>query len=463
MRHFKLTALALAAALLAAPGIAQQTGALATTAIAATAAPANAVSAAGWWAPLGDPTLSALIQQGLDGNLDIMQARERIGRSQALLKGAEAAARPSGAAGLQGRAAQASETEAPGMSAAQRRSNSVQLGLEFSWEIDLFGRLDAQSTAARERLTATEVQVQGVRLAVSAEIAHAYFSLIEAREQLQLARTVAENRQRTLNLVQARAHGGLAAPIDDLRAQGELEAARADIPVQEAAALVAMHRLAVLTGTSPAGFELASSDTVQPSTVALHVPEATLWMARRPDILAQEAELRARALDVRSVRAEFYPRLSITGVLGFVAGSVTGLGSAGSVSWLSAPSLMAPLFDRPRIEARLAAAKADQKEALNAYRQRILLATEEVENALARYNAGHQHFNALQRRAQYAAQAERLSRVRFEAGATDLLELLDAQRTAQQSQAALAHALMQQRQHLVAVFKGIGGGTGAPG
>lgn len=460
MRNFKLTALALAAALWAAPGMAQETQ---TVAPAATAAQPGSDSAAGWWAALGDPALSALIQKGLDGNLDITQARERIDRSQALLKSAEAAARPSGAAGLQGRAAQASETDAPGLPAAQRRSHSVQLGLEFSWEIDLFGRLGAQSTAARERLQATEVQAQGVRLAVSAEIAHAYFSLIEAREQLQLARTVAENRQRTLKLVQARAQGGLAAPIDELRAQGELEAALAETPVLEAAARVATHRLAVLTGSSPAGFELASADTVQPSAVALQVPEAAVWLARRPDILAQEAELRARALDVRAVRAEFYPRLSITGVLGFLAGSVSGLGSAGSVSWLGAPALMAPLFDRPRIEARLAVAKADQKEALSAYRQRILLATEEVENALARYSAGQQQFGALQRRAQHAAQAERLSRVRFEAGATDLLELLDAQRSAQQSQAALAHALMQQRQHLVAVFKGLGGGTGTPG
>ncbi|MDF2462197.1 MAG: transporter, partial [Ramlibacter sp.] len=177
--------------------------------------------------------------------------------------------------------------------------------------------------------------------------------------------------------------------------------------------------------------------------------------------LAQEAELHARALDVKSVRAEFFPKLSITGVLGFLAGSVTGLGAASSVSWLSAPSLMAPLFDRPRIEARLAVAKADQKEALAAYRQRILLATEEVENALAHYTAGQQQFNALQRRAQHAAQAERLARVRYEAGAAELLELLDAQRSSQQSQSALAQTLMQQRQNLVAVFKGIGGGSAA--
>jgi outer membrane protein, multidrug efflux system len=459
MRDFKLCAIALAAALLAAPAIAQDRN---TSPQAQALTEQAASSAAAWWASLGDPALSALIQKGLAANLDIAQAHARIRRSHALLQGSNASSGPAGSLGLQGRAAQASEAEAPGTSRAQRRSDNVQFGMEFSWEVDLFGRLRANSSAATQRVRATEAQAQGVRLAVSAEIAHAYFSLIGAREQFQLALAVAENRQRTLNLVQARAHGGLAAPIDDIRAQGELEAALADLPAHEAAARVATNRLAVLTGASPSGFELPTSDTVQPNSIALRIPDAAAWLPQRPDVQAQEAELRARALDVTAVRAEFFPRLSIKGVLGFLAGSVTGLGAAASGSWLSAPSLMAPLFDRPRIEARLAAAKADQKEALAAYRQRILLATEEVENALALYSAGQQQFNALQRRAQHAAQAERMARVRYEAGAAELLELLDAQRSAQQSQSAMAQALMQQRQNLVAVFKGLGGGTGAP-
>lgn len=451
MPRFALSSLALAAALLSAPVLAQD-----PPVTAAAAAPATqAQEQAGWWLALGDPLLSTLIAQGLDSNLDLEQAQARIGRSRALLSGAQAAFAPTGSAGLQGRAAQASEAEAPGFTRAQRRSDTLGAALEFSWELDLFGRLDKQAGAAAQRLRATQAQLQGVRLAVSTEVAHAYFALAGAREQLTLARTVAANRERTLRLVTARAQGGIAAPIDDVRARADLEAALADIPLHEAAIRVASHRLAVLTGRSPAGFELATGATVQPSSVAIPIPEAGEWLARRPDVQEQEAQLRARALDVAAVRAEFYPRLTLRGVLGFVAGSAAALGTAGSVSWLSAPSLLAPLFDRPRIEARLAAARADQKEALAAYRQRLLLATEEVENALALYAAGQRQFQALQRRAQLAGQAERLATVRYEAGAADLLELLDAQRSAQQAQAALAAGLMEQRQRLVGVFKGI--------
>lgn len=451
--HKFVLAGAIAAALLAVPAHAVEA---ARPDVAAASAPETA---APWWAVLDDPVLAALIAKGLDGNLDLAQAHARIRRSQALLAGARAAFGPSGGAGLQGRAAQASEAEAPGLARAQRRSDTVGVALDFSWEVDLFGRLDNHAAAATQRVRATEAQLRGMRLAISSEIANAYFALVGAREQLQLARTVAANRERTLRLVAARAAGGAAAPVDELRARADLEAAAAQVPLQEAAVRVASHRIAVLTAQSPAGFELPTTDTVQPAAIAIRVPAGIVWLANRPDVQELEAELQARALDIKAVRAEFYPRLTLSGVLGFVAGSAASLGTAGSVSWLSAPSLLAPLFDRPRIKARLSAAQAHQQEGLAAYHQRLLLATEEVENALARYTLGQQQFQSLQRRAQLAAQAERLSRVRYEAGATDLLELLDAQRTSQQSQAELAAALSDQRQRLVAVFKGIGAGA----
>lgn len=410
----------------------------------------------GWWNALGDPDLSALIARGLDANLDIEQAHARIGRSHALLASARANFGPSGSAGLHGRAAQASETELPGLGSGDRRVHSTGALLEFSWELDLFGRLGYQAGSAAQGVHASEAQLRGVRLAVSAEIANAYFALIGSREQLELARGVAANRESTLKLVAARAGGGMAAPIDELRARADLEAALAEIPVHEAAARTAVHRLAVLTGRSPAGFTLPTAGTPTPAAFSIPLPESDMWLAQRPDVQALEAELRARSLDVKAVRAEFYPRLTFKGLLGFVAGSISAIGTGGSLSWIAAPSLVAPLFDRPRIEARLANAKAAQKEVLAAYRQRLLLATEELENALVRYSSGQQQFQNLQRRAQLASSAEKLARVRYQAGAADLLELLEAQRTAQQAQAALSGALTQQRQNLVAVFRGMG-------
>ncbi|CAG1018464.1 partial Outer membrane protein OprM, partial [Burkholderiaceae bacterium] len=417
--------------------------------------PEAAAARADWWQAIGDPVLSELIDRGLEANLDLAQAAERVQRSRALVSGARANLGPSGGLRAQVQAAQLSEQEAPGLTGAQRRSEHTSVGLDLQWELDLFGHLRAQSMAAGARLRATEAQADGLRLTVSAEIAHAYFALLGAREQLQLTRSLIENRRATVNLVQRRANAGMVAPIDDLRARADLAGAEADVPAHETAAAVAIHRLAVLLGTSPSDFAVPPVRSVDPAQVGVAIPDPASWLGRRPDIAEAEATLRAQGLDVAAVRAEFMPRVSITGLLRFVAGSASGLGAAASASWFASPALSLPIFDHGRIEARLSAAKAQQREALAAYRQRILLALEDVENSLARYRLGQLQLAALHERSRHSTGAERLARVRYEAGASDLLELLDAQRTAQQSQAALSQGLTQQRQHLVALLRSV--------
>lgn len=421
--------------------------------------PEAAAPRADWWQAIGDPMLSGLIARGLEANLDLAQAAERVQRSRAFVSGARANLAPGGGLRAQVQAAQLSEHEAPGLTRAQRRGEQASTGLDLQWELDLFGRLRAQGSAAAARLQVTEAQADGLRLAVSAEIAHAYFALLGAREQLQLTQDLIENRRATVGLVQRRAQAGMAAPIDDLRARADLAGAEAEVPVHEAAASVATHRLAVLLGTSPSEFSLPPIRGVDPAHVRVSVPDPTRWLSRRPDIAEAEARLRSHAMDVAAVRAEFMPRVSISGLLGFVAGSASGLGAAASASWFASPALSFPLLDHGRIEARLAAAKAEQREALAAYRQRILLALEDAESSLARYRQGQLQLRALNDRSTHSAAAERLARVRYDAGASDLLELLDAQRTAQQSQAALAQGLTQQRQQLVALLRSLGAGS----
>jgi multidrug efflux system outer membrane protein len=248
----------------------------------------------------------------------------------------------------------------------------------------------------------------------------------------------------------------MVAPIDDARARADLAAVEVDVPVHEAAATVAAHRLAVLLGASPSDFELPPVRGLDPANVVIAVPDPAQWLARRPDIAEAEATLRAHAFDVAAVRAEFMPRFSISGLLAFVAGSVSGIGAAASASWFAAPAVSVPVFDQARIDARLAGAKAQQREALAGYRQRVLLAVEEVESALARYRQTQLQLGALHERSRQSATAERLARVRYEAGAADLLELLDAQRSAHQAQAALAQGVSQQRQHVVTVLRSLG-------
>ena len=411
---------------------------------------------ADWWAALGDPVLDVLVTQGLAANLDLQQAAERVQRSRALAAGRRADLGPNGGASVGVRAQQLAASEAPGLDRDARRGDIASAGLNLSWEIDLFGRLGQQARAADARSAAVMADAEALRLAVGAEIAQAWFALNGAREQLRLIQAVIENRRSTLNLVLRRVAAGYSAALDEARARAELSAAQAELPSQEAALGVATHRLAVLLGVSPSDYAAPPAPQRAPHAVALRVPAPAQWMALRPDLKAAEALLLAQSLDVRAIRAEFMPRLSVGGVLSFIAGSVSGLGAAGSASWFLAPQVSVPIFDRGRINARLQAAQAGQREALMAYRQRVLLATEEVESALVTVRQGQFRLAALHDRARHAATAEQLARKRFEAGASDLLELLDAQRSAQQAELGLAAALTAQRQQVVALQRALG-------
>jgi NodT family efflux transporter outer membrane factor (OMF) lipoprotein len=403
---------------------------------------AGRVAQADWWTVFADPALDALIARGLEANLDLRQAAERVQRSRALAAGARAERMPSGGVGLGARAQQLSRFEAPGVTGEQRRSESASATASLSWEIDLFGRLRHAAQAADARARAVEADAAAMRLAIAAEIAQAWFSLNGTRAQMQLARRVVDNRRTTLALVLRRVAAGYASPLDEARARAELAAAEADLPALDAALAVSTHRLAVADQS--------------PMPVALRLPDPAQWAAQRPDLQAAEARLRALALDVEAVRAEFLPRLSVAGALGLVAGSVSGLGAAGAASWFVAPSVSVPVFDHARIDARLQAARAGEREALLAYRQRVLLATEEVESALAQVRQGQLRLSSLQEQARQAVVAEQLARKRFEAGGTDLLELLDAQRSAQQAEIGLSVALTGQHQQVVTLQRALG-------
>ncbi len=456
----RLTALA-AAALLAACGTVAPSDPAPSTRLPASFKHAQPWPAAlpgevDWWHRLGDPALAELVQRGLSANLDVQQAAERVQRSRALARADHAALGTRG--GLLGGAvaSQASAAEALGLKRGERRSNRVSAGLDLSWEIDLFGRLQQQSLGADARVRVSEAEVAALRLAVAAEIAGAWFALAGAREQSQVTLAVIDARRQMLRIVEARYAAGAGSPFDVTRARAELDVAEAEVPVFRVAADVAMHRIAVLVGEVPSEFEVPPQAPIDPEQIRLALPAPADWLQARPDVRAAEATLQAHAFDVAAVRAEFMPRVSITGFVGLVAGSVVGVSMAADSSWFAAPLVSLPLFDRPRIKARLEGAQAQQREALLAYRQRVLMAVEEVENRLAQVQQGQLQLRSLHQRLRQASAAQEIAQQRFRAGASDLLEWLDAQRSAAQAELQLSTALTQQRQQIVGLLHAIG-------
>ncbi len=406
------------------------------------------------WSVLGDAALASLVRQGLHANLSVQQAIARIEHARALANGREAARGPYGGIRMGASATRSASVDAP---SGARRADRVFADLAAGWELDLFGRLSNDAQAGWIRVQAQSEDAQAVRLSVASEIALAWYTLLGLREQERLTREVITNRREVVRLVALRTRAGETARFDEARAQADLAQVQAQLPRLLADAQATSHRLAVLLGVMPSEFEPPASQAASATrSIALQIPPPAMWMEQRADLRAARARLQAQGIDIRSIEAEFMPRMEIRGVLGFVAGTLGGWSGAGSAAWWLAPTLSVPLFDRRSIEARLSAARIQEREHLLAYRGATLTAVAEVEEALGRLGAGQQQLDHLRAHLVHANDAHKLAQARLRAGEGDLLELLDAQRVAHVAALALAQAHAEQQQRTVVLLKVLG-------
>lgn len=416
-----------------------------------------------WWTTFGDPALNQLVEMVLSSNLDLQQAEARLRQSRALVDASRASLLPNGGVELHSLTQQYSRDEMPFLPADARRSDLGRVGLSFAWEADVFGRLRARTRADQFRLAGVAAESAALRLEIAAETASAWFELEGLREQLRINNQLQESWRQSLELARLRIQTGSAAPMEATRLEVELAAVAADQPHIESAIARVTNRLATLAGQPVASFVAPESAAVAAHPSTVYIPEPAQWAKQRPDLVAAEALMQAAALDAEAVKAEFLPRLSIGGVLGYAAGSLSSLGSGSSASWFLVPAISVPLFDRPRIQARADFQVARQREAFLVWQQQTLLAAAEVEDALTGVVNGRAVLQANEQRRAAAAAVFAEGQARYRIGVADLLELLDLQRSEQQAEIALAAAHTLQRQAIVSLHLALASGIGGPG
>jgi NodT family efflux transporter outer membrane factor (OMF) lipoprotein len=406
-----------------------------------------------WWRLYRDPVLNGLVSDALAANTDIRVAVARLARARALLRESRAAHEPqlSTSAGAQvGRSPQAIATGQDGADL------QLDAGLSVAYEIDLAGRVGRSGEAARGDAAAAAADIDAIRVLVVADTTRAYADAASAAERIAVAERIVALLDRSLQLTERRRQVGLGTGLDTARIAALRDQRRAEVPLLEAERTAALLRLATLTGRPPR--ELPPVAAARRDTLALDRPipvgDGAGLLARRPEIRAAERRLAAATARIGVATADLYPRITFGGSVGGSGTSVSNLFNP--ISWLVGP-LLKWTVNRTAARARVAAAEADSQAALAQFDGSVLTALQETETALSVYQRAQERRTALASAQTQAEAVVRRTRALQREGQISSLELLDAERTFADAQAALAESEARIVSAQIDLFRSLGG------
>ena len=313
-----------------------------------------------FWQGFDDPLLARLIDDALAANLSLEGAVARYERAAALLYGAERDQWPSVTASASGAEQYLADIEQSPPGAGPERVQRYQAGVAASWELDLFGRLRRATEAQRAELEAAGADLGAVQVAIAGQLASSYFELRGLQQQYQVALQSVALQQQSLDIVEARVKAGRGTEFDQVRARAQLERTRAELPTLQAGIRGAMHRISVLTGQPP----MALVDTLSPRgalpetlpTIPVDSPGEVL--RRRPDIAAAERRLAASTARIGVATADLFPRFTLSGLIGSVAGDTSDLFTGPAETRRVALGIDWTFLDHDRVKSRIEAAGA---------------------------------------------------------------------------------------------------------
>jgi len=418
----------------------------------ATAAPVGR-----WWDAFGDAELSALVARATVANRDLARAAGRVAEAQALYRATRSAQLPS----IDGDADVAYQRSSVNALFPGGTDDTLYgIGVSASWEVDLFGRVRRSVEASDARFQGSEDDQRDVLISVIAEVAAAYVDLRTTQQRLAVARANLESQGRIVELTRIRFEGGIASSLDVAQAESIHASTRTVIPPLEAQLARTMNRLSVLLGENPGSLapELTPAAPIPSPPAELTVVLPVDVVRQRPDVRFAERELAAQTALIGVATADLYPRLTLLGTFGFDATDAAQLFQGPSRSYSVGPSVRWNVFDAGRIRALIGAEQARTAQALALYEQTILLALEEVENALVTYARLQEERDASEDAIRAATLSLELATALYKDGIVDFQNVLDAQRTLLVFEDQLARVDGSSVQSLVQLYRALGGG-----
>ena len=417
-----------------------------------------------WWTAFNDPVLTALVEEALANNLDISQSLSRIDVARAQVLLAQSYLFPSvNLNGNANRSRISANTSPPLPPGSQLASNNFGLSLQASYELDVWGRYRSGLLAAQNDLLASRYYVETVRIAVAGDVAGAYFRLRAADAELAVLRDTLRLRTDTVRLQRDRFEGGIIGEYDLRIAEAERSAVVADIARTEQAVANFESAIATLTGRSPRAVfapEVARGASIEEATEVPQLPAGlpSGLIERRPDIRRNEALLASSDLRIQEARARYFPSLALTGAYGVESAALSSLFSPAAVIWNLGLGLVQPLIGLKNIEAQVELAEARRDELTAQYAQTVQNAFREVHDALVVNRASRDVLAAETDRRNQVAKAYEVALLRYDAGRTSFLEVIDAQRQLLAAETLRIAAARDAKLSLVDFAKSVGGG-----
>lgn len=419
-----------------------------------------------WWKRFGDEQLTRYITIALKQNLDLAQATARLAQAQAGLNAANIALLPSG--NISGQAAhsyQSVETplgqvlnSAPGF---DRHGSSYDADLRVSWELDLFDGLRRDREAALAEYQATSAGVAATQLAVAAQTANIYVNIRAIQARLDIARKQVDSQQQMLTLTTLLYNKGLASERQVHQVQAALAQYQAVVPLMDASLETTMNALDVMLGTLPGTHrtELTTPSPIPsaPKTIDMGTPGKLL--TRRPDLIIAERHLAASNAKIGAAIAEYYPKISLSGLVGSATSVAEGnLFTSGANQAASVFGLRWRLFDFGRIDAQIKQSKGREAEMLAAYRLAALKATEDVENTFSTLIKREQQATILSQGVDALQRVRNASFSAYQKGTASMIEVLQVDESLLQASDRETLAQAESANAAIAAFKALGGG-----
>lgn len=415
------------------------------------------------WSAFGSAELDALLTRAVTANQGLAQVAARLAETRALAGLSTYAYIPTLTADGDVIRRQESLRD-PSITERFGETETWRAGFDATWEIDLFGSLRNRASAIYRRVAADAAALEAARLSLVAETAQAWFALIGARERRALLAQQLANFDDSLRILEAQLDAGRSTAFDVARARAEARAVAASLPEAEAEVVRQEQRLAVLTAwpIDDLRVQLDPTAAMPELPTVVTTGEPADWLRRRPDIREAERRLAAATADVGVEVAEYFPRLELMGNFGWTAPSSSLIGNSQTERWFYGPVLSWRFLDFGRVRQDVRAAEARRDAARAGYNETVLRALEETENALAGLRAANRAAAELTVAAEAAGEAARLARLRYSAGASDYLAVLDAERSWLEIADRLVQVRTRRATSLAAVHKALAGDPSAP-